>query len=102
MLQQHLISQEYLPFSLGRVTCSEGVKRLIDHGIIDVAALLKRHTSGDWGDIDQFDYYLNQHSLIEGGRIISEYNLVPASSDRVWVATEEDRLRTSILLAYEF
>ena len=40
---------------------------------INPAALLRRHVSGDWGDIHPEDDGLNEEALETGARIVSVY-----------------------------
>jgi hypothetical protein len=81
-------------FPLGQMVATPGATRVMERlGIIPLA-LLCRHVSGDWGDIDPEDKGLNDHALETGERILSVYG---AESDRLWVITEADRSATTIL-----
>lgn len=91
-------------FLLGRVVATREVVNWIksagNHDIRNtrVTNCLKRHASGDWGDVDQEDAEVNDRSL-KGGRLISEYAI---DERRIWIITEADRSTTSILFPEEY
>lgn len=61
--------------------------------------LLRRHASGDWGDVCADDAAVNEAALRNGSRIFSAYQV---GEERVWVITEADRSATTILLPNEY
>jgi hypothetical protein len=61
---------------------------------------LKRHTSGDWGDISQDDWKGNEISLVEGYRVLSSYE--KEGLPKIWIITEADRAVTTILFPAEY
>lgn len=100
-------------FDAGRVVCTQGVDHIIQRGFLDVHQLLKRHTSGDWGDISQEDWDLNDQSLnpkpeADGecypGRLFSSYDVDDTFSgeSKIWIITEWDRSYTTVLLPSEY
>lgn len=66
----------------------------------DVAAALRRHQDGDWGDVDEEARRENEIALLQGGRLISSYS----SSEGVTflIVTRTDRSLTTVLLPSEF
>jgi hypothetical protein len=64
------------------------------------ADFLRRHATGDWGDVDGHDWKENQIALREGGRLVSAYQTTKGES--LWVITEADRSATTILLPSEY
>lgn len=64
-------------------------------------SLLKRHLSGDWGDMDAHDRAANDRALKHGGRLFSQYR-IPNKSLTIWIITEADRSVTTILLPEEY
>jgi hypothetical protein len=67
--------------------------------------LLRRHFSGDWGDVDPDDGQENDNAIDTGDRILSAYVL--STGIRVWVMTEAAstigvRPATTILLPTEY
>jgi hypothetical protein len=61
----------------------------------EVYTALKRHASGDWGDLCPEDAIANDIALQQGGRLLSAYGF---SQDRFWVTTLADRSRTIVLM----
>jgi hypothetical protein len=62
--------------------------------------LLIRHLSRDWGQVPARDATLNDQALIDGGRLLSRYQIAPGV--RVWLITEADRSATTFLLPAEY
>jgi hypothetical protein len=60
---------------------------------------LRRHASGDWGDLCPEDAEQNAHSLRSGGRLFSAYG---TGDRRFWIVTEADRSATTILLPQDY
>lgn len=66
----------------------------------DVFLALIRHSQGDWGELDEFDWRSNDKALDNGRRLLSRYR-----SDRgivFWIITEHDRSITTILLPLDY
>ena len=88
---------------LGRPYASEGVA---DRAAQDAkfAAFfyqcLRRHASGDWGNISLQDKPRNQRALDEGSRILSIYRR--KGCPEIWIVTESDRSATRILFPQEY
>ena len=61
---------------------------------------LKRHFSGDWGELDTHDKRVNDIAVTGGYRILSAYTT--KDSTRIWIITEDDRSVTTILLPSEY
>jgi hypothetical protein len=62
--------------------------------------LLTRHLSRDWGQVPAHDAALNDEALVDGGRLLSSYQIAPGV--RVWLITEADRSVTTFLLPAEY
>ncbi len=69
---------------------------------INPADLIRRHVTGDWGDIHPADRGLNEQALRDGSRIFSVYGK-RGSDDCLWLITDAQvdeagtRLATTIL-----
>jgi hypothetical protein len=61
---------------------------------------LRRHHCGDWGTVDAEDQQENEAALIYGLRLLSSYVL--SDGTKIWIITEADRSRTTILLPDEY
>ena len=79
-------------FELGVVTATPGA--LLDFGPALIAEVLGRHASGDWGDVDAWDWAQNNCALQDGARLFSAYG---TPRGRAWVISEADRSSTCIL-----
>jgi hypothetical protein len=69
------------------------------------ADFLDRHVRGDWGDVDQEDWKLNDAALQDGSRLLSAYTTLKGV--KVWCITEAaddsgHRSATTILLPSEY
>lgn len=65
----------------------------------EVLTALRRHASGDWGDLCPEDTLANAAALHHGGRLFSVYG---QGRQRFWVITEADRSVTTILLPDDY
>ena len=61
----------------------------------EVLTALRRHASGDWGDLCPKDTLANDTALLHGGRLLSVYG---QGQRRFWIITEADRSVTTVLL----
>jgi len=69
------------------------------------STLLRRHASGDWGDLDAHDRAANDAALRDGSRLLSAYTV--AEGIKVWIITEAadddgHRAATTLLLPAEY
>jgi hypothetical protein len=70
-------------FASGQVVATPGAFQ--DFGPALIAALLHRHLTGDWGDLDDHDIRANDQALRTGARLLSAYE---TSAGRCWILTE--------------
>ena len=67
---------------------------------IALLGVVRRHLSGDWGDMSDSDKKQNDDAVRTGEtRIFSAYEF---TAGRLWVITEWDRSVTTILLPSEY
>jgi hypothetical protein len=66
----------------------------------DVADALRRHFSGDWGEVCDEDRRANELALSFGQRLLSSYR--DRRGNRFWIVTESDRSATTVLLPDEY
>jgi len=66
----------------------------------DFARALRRHVSGDWGEVCPEDREENDRSVNEGHRLLSAYSTDAGTT--FWLITEGDRSVTTILLPEEY
>ena len=87
-------------FHLGQLVATPGALQALADAEQQALAFLKRHQSGDWGDLSSEDKALNSQAVTTGGRIFSAYQT--EKSVKIWVITEADRSSTCILLPSEY
>lgn len=107
-------------FALGRVVATPGALALLHVTNSNPFALLARHVTGDWGEIDPEDVQTNEEAVVNGFRLLSAYRLpsqpssrgegnqprspsrFEAGDNRIWLITEADRSVTTLLLPEEY
>ncbi|RYH69161.1 MAG: hypothetical protein EON54_02780 [Alcaligenaceae bacterium] len=91
-------------FSLGQVVATPGALQLLRTANLPAFSFLRRHSVGDWGDLDAADAATNTDAVKAGARILSAYTV---GSERLWVITEAvddhgKRSSTCLLLPEEY
>ena len=87
-------------FSPGKICATPGALAVLEKAAIEPASLLRRHLSGDWGDLDDHDKAVNRQGIELGLRVMSSYSI--HTGEKVWIITEADRSVTTILLPEEY
>jgi hypothetical protein len=82
-------------FRLGQLVATPGALRTIAESGEDPLTLIRRHQSGDWGEVPAKDARENEVSLQHGFRLLSAYTLMTGVT--IWILTEADRSATTIL-----
>jgi hypothetical protein len=72
-------------FSLGKVLATPGALEALEQSGQTPADFLDRHGRGDWGDVDQGDWQLNDDALQDGSRTLSAYKT--AKGMKIWVVS---------------
>ena len=85
-------------FNLGQVVATAAVSET--ESPEDLQEALRRHQSGDWGEVSEDDKRCNDDSVDGRGRLLSAYTL--PSGNKVWCLTEWDRSITTILYPSEW
>ena len=89
-------------FQLGRLTMTRGVQALVVEGF-DLGHLLARYKRGEWGDSDQEDVDRNNHAVKVGDlRVFSSYEVPESPDGRLYIITEHDHSKTTVLLPTEY
>ncbi len=91
---------EKAKFSLGRVVATPGALSALEDAQESALGYLRRHESGDWGNVPAEDQEQNEFSLKNGFRLLSSYKL--RDETKIWIITEADRTVTTILLPTEY
>ena len=85
---------------LGRVVATPAAIEALTTTNTHPLTLLRRHATGDWGDLCAEDIAANRLALAIGARILSAYTL--SDETKVWVITEADRSVTTLLLPSDY
>ena len=90
-------------FDLGCVVMTRGIADLVDQYKIDAFKFAVRHVWGDFGDLCNEDIDENKRAISEGGRVFSSYSFnLGYTCLKIYVITEADRSRTTVLLSSEY
>jgi hypothetical protein len=87
-------------FRLGQVVATPGALAALQEAGQEPLELLRRHQSGDWGEVPAEDKQENDFSVQHGYRVLSAYTL--SIGIKVWLITEWDRSVSTFLLPQEY
>lgn len=93
-----MVPPNLLPVPLGQIVATPAALGVLTQ--TDIVAALRRHASGDWGNVDAEDRAANDDALQDGTRLLSVYQ--SASGTTFWVITEADRSVTTVLLPDDY
>lgn len=85
-------------FHPGQLMITRNAKDVLPH--VEVNAAINRHLQGDWGDVCQSDWQLNEDALKQGDRLLSVYHT--QDGEKFWIITESDRSATTVLLPSDY
>jgi hypothetical protein len=95
------MSLESLPtakFRLGHVVATANARSRLTEK--DILAGIRRHQSGDWGEVPPDDWRANERALEQGTRLFSVYR--SASDVRFYIITGANRSSTTVLLPEDY
>jgi hypothetical protein len=84
-------------FPLGEVTITETASGVLDSPAVSEG--LRRHASGDWGDIPPEDAASSDLALTDGSRLMSAFG---NGERRFWIVTEAGRSSTIVLMPSDY
>ena len=92
-------------FPLGQVAATPGALEALAESGQTHAFFLNQHASGNWGIVDEEDWWLNDEALKDGSRVLSAY--LTLRGKKLWIITEATndnghRESTTILLPDEY
>jgi hypothetical protein len=87
-------------FPLGRIVATPGALAALVEAGESPGIFIKRHVTGDWGELDEEDQRENELSVAHGFRLLSAYTL--SDGTKLWIITEADRSSTTLLLPSEY
>ena len=83
---------------LGRTVVTRGA--LEDVTFPEMMKALRRHATGDWGNVDKEDKATNDMAVTNGYRVLRAYTT--QNGKKFWIITEADRSVTAVLLPEEY
>ena len=89
-------------FMLGHVIWTQAINSTIastENFAKEVCNIMKRYCNKDWGDIPEEDKKANNHAITCNERVLAAYE---TSEGKIYVITEWDRSRTTILYSEEY
>ena len=90
--------QAGMKFPLGQLVATKNaVAALLPE---DIKTALRRHVTGDWGDLPEEDQTTNENALVRGDRLFSVYHSLIGV--KFYVITEWDRSLTTVLLPEDY
>jgi len=92
-----------MKFCHGQLLMTRGVNDMVADSTEfakHVQLSLKRHLSGDWGNVCDEDRVTNELALQEGDRLLSVY--MKEGLPKLWIITEWDRSVTTVLFPEEY
>ena len=73
-------------FQFGQLLSTPGGIEVLAAGGHDPLEFLRRHATGDWGDLCQDDADANEQAIQSGGRILSSYKT--SKGEKLWIITD--------------
>ena len=83
-------------FALGRIVATPGALSALAQVHQEALLYLRRHATGDWGDLDEEDQRENNLSLEHGYRLLSAYFL--SDGTKLWI-TEGSQCQLDVPMA---
>ena len=97
-MSKEQMEQTQAKFALGQTVTTRNALNTLNPE--DVLTAMKRHHSGDWGDLCEQDIAENERALEHGGRLFSLYH--DREGIKFYIITEHDRSVTTVLLPEDY
>ena len=68
--------------------------------VSELNSAMRRHLSGDWGEMSPVDIEANEFALQHQNRLFSSYKF--KGKGKLWIITEADRRATTMMLPSEY
>lgn len=97
-MQPHTNTQEAgaARFALGEIFITPEAEKSLQFAGQTATEFLRRHVSGDWGEVPDEDVEYNELSVEKDGQLLSCYRT--SKGEPLWIVTAGDRRATSVLL----
>ena len=73
-------------FSLGQIVATPGALEALERNGIAGHEYLRRHATGDWGEVCSEDQEANEQAIVDGNRLLSAYSLPDGT--KLWIITD--------------
>jgi hypothetical protein len=87
-----------IEFSLGRLVATPNALSHLSEA--EILTAITRHLSGDWGELGEEDWLINDAAVKNGSRLLSVFPT--GKGVRFWVITEADRSATTVMLPEDY
>jgi len=91
-------------FKIGKLVTTAGIyNRMLDNvkfHMFVMESFFNKYVKCDWGTLSKEDKEQNDRAIIEGERIMAQYD--EPGQPRIWIITEWDRSVTTILFPEEY
>lgn len=89
-------------FNTGQLYKTNGINYAISQDknyIKELISCFEKYLTGNWGDIEEDDKIANEQALLNNERLLGSYL---TSKGKVYIITECDRSKTTVLFAEEY
>ena len=93
-----IVSLRRPKLNLGRIVITSNAHAILSAD--DVRSALRRHQSGDWGDVSAEDWKTNEQSVRDQGMVLSAYE--SSSGRKFWVISDPGHEVTTVLLPEDY
>ena len=92
------IIEESIRLTLGQTVVTRAAREVLSD--YDIHNALRRHRSGDWGEVSKDDWQTNDSAIKHDDRVLSVYQ--SADGVKFWIITEWNRSVTTVLLPEDY
>ena len=97
--------EQQIQFQLGQTVATPGALEALERNNTSGQEYIRRHATGDWGEVCQEDKEANNEALKSGVRLLSAYFL--PDETKLWIITDasddqNNRQATTLLLPEEY
>ena len=95
-----LYQQRSVMFELGQIVATKAALNAFDNCGDSPVTYIRRHQTGDWGELGADDKRANEVAIKQGLRILSKYKI--KSGESIYVITEWDRSYTTVMMREDY
>lgn len=98
VVEQNENENEEVRVQLGQVVATANAAETLPQN--EIITALRRHSIGDWGDVDDEDRETNNRAIQHGDRLLSVYHTTDGT--KFWIISEWDRSVTTVLMPSDY